>query len=64
MVLCEPDFPFVQDGTRQDESFRLEQHAWYLRELERRQVRYLTASGDPTARLAAVLRACASTGVG
>ena len=64
VVLCEPDFPFVQDGTRQDESFRLGQHAWYLRELERRQVLYLPASGDPTARLSAVLRACTLTGVG
>ena len=30
VVLCEPDFPFVQDGTRQPEDFRLRQHAWYL----------------------------------
>ena len=30
VVLCEPDFPFVQDGTRQPEEFRLRQHAWYL----------------------------------
>ena len=29
VVLCEPDFPFVQDGTRQPEGFRLVQGAWY-----------------------------------
>ena len=30
IVLCEPDFAFVQDGTRQPEGFRSRQHAWYL----------------------------------
>ena len=30
VVLCEPDFMFVQDGTRQPEAFRSRQHAWYL----------------------------------
>ena len=29
VILCEPDFPFVQDGTRQPEDFRLRQQAWY-----------------------------------
>ncbi len=37
-VLCAPDFPFVQDGTRQPESFRQQQHAWYIEELNRRQI--------------------------
>ena len=32
-VLCEPDFPFVQDGTRRDESFRTTQQAWYENQL-------------------------------
>ncbi len=35
-LLCAPDFSFVQDGTRQPESFRLQQHDWYLSELIRR----------------------------
>ncbi len=35
VVLCEPDFPFVQDGTRRDESFRMRQHRWYEAELAR-----------------------------
>jgi NadR type nicotinamide-nucleotide adenylyltransferase len=29
LVLCRPDFPFVQDGTRRDGDFRDRQHAWY-----------------------------------
>ncbi|HUG12762.1 MAG TPA: AAA family ATPase, partial [Opitutaceae bacterium] len=29
-ILCMPDFPFVQDGTRQPEGFRDLQHQWYL----------------------------------
>ncbi len=36
-LLCEPDFPFVQDGTRQDNTFRLRQHAWYLERLQHQQ---------------------------
>ena len=33
VILCEPDFPFEQDGTRQPEGFRLRQHAWYLEQV-------------------------------
>lgn len=44
-VLCEPDFPFVQDGTRRGEAFRLMQHAWYERELAARGVRVLRVGG-------------------
>jgi HTH-type transcriptional repressor of NAD biosynthesis genes len=29
-LLCKPDFAFVQDGYRRDDSFRRQQHAWYL----------------------------------
>ncbi len=33
-ILCAPDdFPFVQDGTRQDAAFRDRQHAWYVARL-------------------------------
>lgn len=28
-ILCVPDFPFIQDGTRQDEAFQTRQHIWY-----------------------------------
>lgn len=33
VILCRPDFPFVQDGTRRDEAFRLSQHDWYRQRL-------------------------------
>ncbi|MES2888792.1 MAG: AAA family ATPase [Pseudomonadota bacterium] len=29
-VLCAPDMPFEQDGTRRDAAFRDQQHRWYL----------------------------------
>ncbi len=29
VLLCAPDFPFIQDGTRRDGDFRARQHAWY-----------------------------------
>ena len=32
-VLCAPDIPFAQDGTRRDEAFRMRQHEWYLEQL-------------------------------
>lgn len=53
-VLCAPDFPFVQDGTRQPESFREFQHDWYLRELARRGVAYQLITGAPNARISQV----------
>lgn len=46
VVLCAPDFPFVQDGTRRDEAFRAKQHAWYEHELAARGVSYATARGS------------------
>jgi NadR type nicotinamide-nucleotide adenylyltransferase len=46
VVLCAPDFPFVQDGTRRDPSFRLKQHEWYLRELTERKIAYTLATGS------------------
>jgi nicotinamide riboside kinase len=46
VVLCAPDFPFVQDGTRRDETFRQQQHAWYEAQLAARGVCYVTARGS------------------
>lgn len=45
-VLCFPEFPFVQDGTRRTSDFRESQHAWYVRELATRGVPYLLVSGS------------------
>ena len=53
-VLCAPDFPFVQDGTRQDESFRLRQHEWYLEQLAERGDNWMIAAGPVEERVRAV----------
>jgi NadR type nicotinamide-nucleotide adenylyltransferase len=46
VVLCAPDFAFVQDGTRRDEAFRQQQHSWYEAQLAERHVSYVTARGS------------------
>jgi NadR type nicotinamide-nucleotide adenylyltransferase len=68
-VFCAPDFDFVQDDIRHGGSFRHEQHAWYLRELEARGTAYLLVTGSTGARMAAVRAAldgvdCAEPGLG
>jgi NadR type nicotinamide-nucleotide adenylyltransferase len=50
-VLCAPDFDFVQDGTRREPEFRLKQHQWYVRELQRRDVPYIEVRGSVEARV-------------
>jgi HTH-type transcriptional repressor of NAD biosynthesis genes len=45
ILLCAPDFPFVQDGTRRDTHFRSEQHEWYRNELDRKQIAYTVLAG-------------------
>jgi HTH-type transcriptional repressor of NAD biosynthesis genes len=57
VFLCRPDFPFVQDGTRRDESFRQRQHDWYMRELERRGIVYQELEGPLSTRIACAMRA-------
>lgn len=46
VLLCAPDAPFVQDGTRRDEAFRQWQHEWYVRELDARHIPYRLLSGS------------------
>ncbi len=55
-VVCEPDFDFVQDGCRRDDSFRQQQHAWTLAQLHVHGVPYLSVRGTVQARVAQVLR--------
>lgn len=50
-ILCAPDFDFVQDGTRREPEFRLKQHEWYVRELQRRGVPYIEVRGSVEARV-------------
>ena len=56
-VLCAPDFPFVQDGTRQHESFRVLQHGWFQRELARRGIRHLLVTGSTAERVSQIQEA-------
>lgn len=49
--LCAPDFPFVQDGWREDGGFRERQHEWYLNTLAERQIPYILLEGDLQTRI-------------
>jgi len=55
IVLCTPDFAFVQDGTRRGEAFRQEQHRWYVDQLRRRQLRHMVVAGSIANRVSAVV---------
>jgi HTH-type transcriptional regulator, transcriptional repressor of NAD biosynthesis genes len=50
-LLCAPDLPFEQDGTRRDPAFRARQHDFYLAELERLQARWILVHGSVEARV-------------
>ena len=54
VVLCAPDIPFVQDGTRRDEAFRLQQQAWYLERLTKMGQSWIAVGGSVEERVAAV----------
>ncbi|WP_402720887.1 AAA family ATPase [Janthinobacterium rivuli] len=56
VLLCAPDFPFIQDGTRRDEDFRARQHAWYQDELARRGIAFVDVSGSVDDRVGQVAR--------
>jgi NadR type nicotinamide-nucleotide adenylyltransferase len=56
-LLCEPDFPLVQDGTRRDEAFRQWQHAWYEARLTERGIPFTRLRGTPAERLAQAVAA-------
>jgi HTH-type transcriptional repressor of NAD biosynthesis genes len=54
-VVCSPDFPFQQDGTRRDAAWRAAQHGTTLALLRRRGLPVLEVSGSVEARVAQVL---------
>jgi HTH-type transcriptional regulator, transcriptional repressor of NAD biosynthesis genes len=54
-VLCQPDFAFVQDGCRRDDTFRAQQHAWTLARLAEQGVEPLQVHGSVHERLQRVL---------
>jgi HTH-type transcriptional repressor of NAD biosynthesis genes len=53
-VLCAPDFPFIQDGTRRDESFRERQHAWHVEQLAIRKAPWIAVHGSLADRIVQV----------
>ncbi len=59
--LCAPDFPFVQDGTRQAEAFRMKQDAWFRRELEAREIPWTDATGSLEHRAASAVAVLLAT---
>lgn len=50
-LLCAPDLPFVQDGTRRDTAFRARQHDFYLAELDRLRADWMLVQGSVEARI-------------
>jgi HTH-type transcriptional regulator, transcriptional repressor of NAD biosynthesis genes len=54
VVLCENDFDFVQDGTRQGIEFSRKQRDFYVSSLEQLGIRYTTASGSLANRLTTI----------
>ena len=55
-VVCEPDFGFVQDGCRRDDSFRLQQHQWTLQRLAEQGVQPLLVRGTVQQRVQQVMQ--------
>jgi NadR type nicotinamide-nucleotide adenylyltransferase len=60
VLLCAPDFPFIQDGTRRDGDFRACQHAWYQAELARRGIAFINVSGSVDERIRQVAQLLAA----
>jgi HTH-type transcriptional repressor of NAD biosynthesis genes len=50
-ILTEPDFPFVQDGTREGEYLRHEMHGWFLDALDRSSQPFISVGGSPDERI-------------
>jgi HTH-type transcriptional repressor of NAD biosynthesis genes len=53
--LCNPDFRFVQDGTRQGVEFRERQHEWYVKALKDKNINFTELKGPLEKRIKAVL---------
>jgi HTH-type transcriptional regulator, transcriptional repressor of NAD biosynthesis genes len=53
-ILCKPDFPFVQDGSRREEAFRDQQQAWYQDQITTLKYPVLEVGGSVSERLSLV----------
>lgn len=51
VFLCAAGFDFVQDGTRRDDSFRLEQQRWYQQQLVDRNIPFVVLHGSVAERV-------------
>jgi NadR type nicotinamide-nucleotide adenylyltransferase len=54
-IVTLPDFPFVQDGTREGETIRMEMHQWLIETLVAKKRNYVEVGGDRESRMAAAL---------
>lgn len=59
-LLTAPDFPFVQDGTREDGPHRAEMHRWFRSRLDASGVPWIEVRGAHDQRLASALEAVAA----
>lgn len=59
-LLCAPDFPFVQDGTRRNVAFRDRQFRWYQAVLASRGIPYVLLTGSVEERVTTACAALAS----
>jgi HTH-type transcriptional regulator, transcriptional repressor of NAD biosynthesis genes len=55
-ILCKPDFPFVQDGSRREEAFRDQQYAWYQQQSATFKCPVLEVAGTVAERVSSVAR--------
>jgi HTH-type transcriptional repressor of NAD biosynthesis genes len=55
------DSPFVQDGTRQGDGFRAQQHEWYLAELAARGISFAVVTGSLAERMVAIEQSLVAT---
>lgn len=56
-ILTQPDFGFVQDGTRESEHLRMTMHEWFVGVLQQKEKRYITVGGTHELRMSEAIRA-------
>lgn len=55
-IFCSPDIPFVQDGTRSSNDFRMDQHEWYKSVIPTLKYPVLEVSGSVDERMSSVIK--------
>jgi nicotinamide riboside kinase len=56
-LLTEPDFGFVQDGTREGEGIRMEMHRWFVEVLTQKGRDFVTLGGSHEERMSRAAQA-------